>query len=80
MSNISNDHVKKVCQPGTASCCTYLTMRDGWTCAKAIGLEGIKALLDQRRAEKTIRAMGDNCSGPPNFSAQTDEPMMNGGK
>lgn len=69
MSNIADDHVKLVCQPGKQCCCSFLTMHgsSGWTCVKAAGLEGLKALIDKRRAEKSIRAMGDNCSGPPGF-------------
>lgn len=71
VANVSTEHVKAVCRPGCGQeSCSYLTMHNGWTCAKGEGFEGIRVLLERRRTENSIRAMGDNCSGPPAFAVQ----------
>lgn len=39
-------------------------METGFECAKGTNME---ILLRKRRKDKTIRAMGNNCGGPPDF-------------
>lgn len=68
MGNVPEGHVKSVCRPCATGCCSFLVMGGGgWNCAKGDGFSGIRILIDQRRAERSMRAMGDNCSGPPHF-------------
>ena len=59
-----SEHVGKVCRIGQGhECCRYLMMgTKGFECAKVAGI-GMKALLDQRVAEETMTARGDNCDG-----------------
>jgi len=66
MSKLDEKHLKNVCKlGGGAFTCSYLGMgAEGAECFKGTGFQRI---IDQRRAEKSMRAMGDNCSGPPNF-------------
>lgn len=66
MSQIDEQHLKNVCKfGGGAFTCSYLGMgTQGMECLKGTGLQQV---IDQRRAENSMRAMGDNCSGPPNF-------------
>ena len=62
MATIPDEHIKKVCKPGEIDCCRYLIVSsNGFECAK--GDSHFKALLDMRVANKTIRAVGDNCDG-----------------
>ena len=63
---MNREHVDNVCKFGEgAFTCSYLaTGADGFECLKGTELE---KLVDQRRAEKSIDTMGDNCSGPPKF-------------
>ena len=66
MSKINEEHLKNVCLLGAGSLtCSYLGMGgQGFECLKRTQFQGI---IDRRRAERQIRAMGDNCSGPPEF-------------
>ncbi len=59
-----SEHVGKVCRIGQGhECCRYLMMgTKGFECAKVAEI-GVKALLDQRVAEETMTARGDNCDG-----------------
>jgi hypothetical protein len=60
---MTDAYLKRNCKPGTAECCRYLVCGgDGFECAK---LTDMKAYLDQRVVEGTIRAVGDNCKGLP---------------
>jgi len=44
-----------------AKCCSYLACGpEGFGCLKGGSL---KKVIDQRRAAKSMRAMGDNCKG-----------------
>lgn len=57
----------RVCKLGKGKAtCSFLVFDadNGFTCAKGTGLEKI---LAQRREQGTMRAQGDNCSGPPAF-------------
>lgn len=64
MSAIKSDqHVKDVCRPGTVECCRYLCMGSmGWECAKHTSLQTV---IDTRANSGQMRAIGDNCDGPP---------------
>jgi len=56
-------HIDNVCQIGKGSItCSFLVSGpDGFFCAKGSNLED---LIYRRKIEGSIRAMGDNCSGP----------------
>ena len=60
---ISEEHIKDTCKFGEgAVTCSYLTLSgDGFKCGKTS--PSIKKLIDQRRAQGTIKAMGDGCQG-----------------
>ena len=61
--SISNKHLIVYCQPGTSNTCAYLSVGpSGWECCKTH--PGMKAIIDKRLAEGTIRSTGDNCNGP----------------
>jgi len=64
--SVDNDYVHRVCKPGYgAATCSYIgAMAKGWICMKKTELE---AQVNRRRNEKSMVAMGDNCSGPPEF-------------
>lgn len=65
MTKIDAKHLKNVCRLGDgAFTCSYLGMGDGFECLKGTGFQ---KTIDQRRAKKSMRAMGDNYSGPPKF-------------
>lgn len=64
-SIIPDEHLMKVCKGvGGSSTCAFILMSAHFTCTKGTELE---ALLRSRVTEGTIRARGDNCSGPPDF-------------
>lgn len=66
---MTREFVMKTCAPeggGPATCSFLLMGADGWHCAKEEA--GLRAEIERRRAAKAIRAMGDNCSGPPVFT------------
>ena len=61
---ISIEHVKDTCRPGSPGgvTCSYLGATAGeFVCLKTS--QSTKSLIDKRRAEGTIKAMGDNCAG-----------------
>ena len=66
--HLNKEHVDKVCIPGNgAFTCSYLVFSSevrGFECAKGTELE---VVILKRRAQKSMNAMGDNCSGPPDF-------------
>ncbi|OGN03712.1 MAG: hypothetical protein A2655_04135 [Candidatus Yanofskybacteria bacterium RIFCSPHIGHO2_01_FULL_43_42] len=66
MSKLDQKHLKEVCRIGGGIfTCSYLGMgAEGMECLKGTGFQSI---IDQRRTEKSTGAMGDNCSGPPDF-------------
>lgn len=54
--------VLKTCKPNTAECCRYLMMSpDGWMCGKPD--PQLKKMFDDRVANNSMRATGDNCKG-----------------
>lgn len=62
-TKLTDDQVKSLCQPSSESTCSFLTMTaDGWACAKGSDME-----LSIRARRSSMRAQGDNCSGPPEF-------------
>jgi hypothetical protein len=52
---------------GEATCAFLVMASDGYVCAKYSTLEHI---LRERLTEGSIRAKGDNCSGPPVFKVR----------
>jgi hypothetical protein len=67
---VSNHRRDTVCGFGKAvETCSFLGMGpEGWCCFKASNFEG---MIMERRFLGTIKAMGDNCSGPPDFTIET---------
>lgn len=63
-------HVQNVCRsqkPGGT--CSFLMMGgDGWECAKDTPFE---SALRARSEKRVMNAMGDNCSGPPDFKPRS---------
>lgn len=70
--NISKEHVESLCRPGKGpATCSFLGAGpEGWKCVKDD--PGISVVIQQRREAKTIGAMADNCSGPPDFKPTGD--------
>ena len=64
--DLPKDHLKNVCKIGQGEAtCSFLAFgADGWSCLKGTALEGA---IRERRANGTINAKGDNCSGQPHF-------------
>lgn len=59
---ISEEHLLNVCKRGQKECCAYIGFGpDGWECLKV--KPGMKATIDARLAEGSMRAKGDNCAG-----------------
>ena len=67
MTLIPKDKEKTLCKLGRGSeCCSYLVMSTGgFACAKETDIE---STITQRRVLKMMNALGDNCSGPPDFT------------
>ncbi len=67
---LPKDYLENVCRFGKGSLtCSFLAMgSEGLSCLKGHPLESI---IRQRREAGTIRAKGDNCSGPPVFTIST---------
>lgn len=66
-TKVSIEHARNVCGLGRETfACSFLALssEDGWVCLKNSAME---AVINRRRAERTTAAMGDNCSGPPDF-------------
>ena len=64
---LSDDQMENLCLVGSGRfCCSFLVMgSNGFQCAKSTEFESV---IRVRRARGTITAMGDNCSGPPDFN------------
>ena len=64
-------HVEKVCLAGTgpARCSFLMLVEGGYQCAK--GTDAAVGIIAARQAG-TLRAMGNNCSGPPDFNDQVN--------
>lgn len=75
VDGIPENYPNDVCLMGQgALCCSYLLIGStGACCAKGTGFQ---ALIEKRRAEKSMLSMGDNCSGPDEFTvpSQTESP------
>lgn len=67
--SMNETFIADTCKRGQgADCCSFLVMgRGGFECAKGTEAEPV---LVERRKSKSINAMGDNCSGPPDFKSQ----------
>lgn len=67
----NQEHLKNICRLGCeAFTCSYLAVGSGgFECLKGTGLEKI---IVQRRAQKSMSTLGDNCSGPPNFEVKKE--------
>lgn len=58
--------VTSVCQVGQgAQTCSYLCHQGGWACAKGSNFQ--KVIDAKRVSPEGMKAMGNNCSGPPDF-------------
>jgi hypothetical protein len=67
----SESHIVNVCKLGLgAATCSFLAYDGQWSCVKGTRFA---ALIEARRREKSMKAMGDNCSGPPQFTPATAE-------
>ena len=65
---LSDDHVKDVCRRGQgAATCSFLVVTSGWHCAKEPEFQSVYQTIAVRRFTESMNAMGDNCSGPPDF-------------
>jgi hypothetical protein len=61
LQELTDDHVKSICRPGTSKCCRFLMMGPaGWDCGK---FQTIAGFLNRRVAMDDMRADGDNCEG-----------------
>ena len=65
-NGLPEGYPETVCLMGHgALCCSFLVVGPGGLeCAKLTPFEG---MIRERRAEGSMRAMADNCSGPPDF-------------
>ncbi len=64
---VSLNHAKIVCKLGEGKeTCSFLTLGAGqFECVKGTIYQ---AHIAERRAKRNMSAMGDNCSGPPNYT------------
>lgn len=62
---LSDDYVKRVCQPGTEKCCAYLVLGSGgWECAKHSPY--IKSFIEKSLKNGEMDATSNNCDGHGN--------------
>jgi hypothetical protein len=69
---LTDEFVKRVCAPpprGPSTCSYLLAGAGGWVCAKTE--YRLTQAINERRTAGTIRAKGDNCTGPPLFIRMT---------
>jgi hypothetical protein len=69
---IGNDiHVNDTCRIGQGpACCRYLTAdAAGYSCEKT---SPIGRVIDARVAAGTFGSLGDNCTGPPDFTPREE--------
>jgi hypothetical protein len=66
INKISNKQIQEVCKCGKGEeCCSFLAMGSGgFVCVKGTDME---PMIFQRRFLESMTAMGNNCSGPPDF-------------
>lgn len=66
-TSLTLQHLKNVCRggQGEAACSFLVIAKGGLSCAKGTDLEHA---LYERRERKAIHSLGDNCSGPPDFT------------
>ncbi len=67
-TKVDEARMQTLCKRGKGSeTCSFLALEGGagFVCAKGSDIESI---IRRRREEKSMRALGDNCSGPPNFT------------
>ena len=71
---MDDNHVQNVCRIGQGKkCCSFLIASgegEGFACAKEDEHLAIFTEILRKRIAKTIKAQGDNCSGPPSFNPQ----------
>lgn len=67
-SKLQDEQAWKVCGLGQGVfTCSYLVVSpDGFECLRRSDAE---KMIEKRRVEKDINALGVNCSGPPDFVA-----------
>ena len=72
---LPNEHVQKICKYGQGEAtCSFLIMGTDFECAKRTPFQGP---IDQCRAQGTMVAKANNCSGPPHFSTTSPDPRSN---
>jgi hypothetical protein len=69
-NSLSESHTDSVCLKGKGEkTCSFLMFGgSGWECSKGGDME---QFIRSRRDDKSMKAMGDNCSGPPSFTPQS---------
>lgn len=69
---LDDKHLDEVCKlKQGARTCSFLTAgAGGFECAKGTAVE---TLIRRRRDAGTMNAVGDNCSGPPDFTPTNTE-------
>lgn len=67
MVNLRTEYARDVCGLGKGVfACSFLALgADGFVCLKCSELEDV---IRKRRSENGMAALGDNCSGPPDFN------------
>lgn len=63
---ISDRQVHSICRANGqtgAPVCSFLMLGSGWVCAKSAGSESMRQIIEHRRRNNEIRAMGNNCPG-----------------
>lgn len=70
---IAPEHVQNVCRiaQGARTCSFLLTGGNGFVCGKGTSMENT---IRAKRDQGAMNAMGDNCSGPPDFIPTGTEP------
>lgn len=62
---IGDDLTRGLCRRGQgAATCSFLGLMGGWVCLK--GDDKMEPFIRGKRS--SMSALGDNCSGPPNFT------------
>lgn len=73
-AKLTEEQTMRLCRTGhVPTTCSFLVYaaKAGWVCAKGSDLE---PMINDRRARKDMVAMGNNCSGPPDFTPLYDRP------
>lgn len=70
---LSDEQLNLVCKIGQGdNCCSYIACLPPFEFVCAKQMPDIFLAIERRRAEGTMSAKGDNCSGPPNYIARIE--------